>query len=93
MGNALALDVSVILVKCTIFDKGNLLHPNKIIKSEPNPNRRHYFLPELSFYSQTHGAVFHFLQFHFDEYNEFIKSVTFKELLLFFEKLDLIESG
>jgi len=60
MGNVVALDMGIIILRCAIFDKNNELFPHKIYKEQG----RTYFIPHLSFYSVEHGGTFHFLQFN-----------------------------
>ena len=63
MGNIAALDMGIVVLRCTIFDKYNDLFPAKIQKAirEHNKLAKVHFMNDLSFYSKEHGGTFHFL--------------------------------
>lgn len=75
MGNICAVDMGIVILRISIFDKSNKLFPYKIqkklniraspLKSSENKfsltSREPYFMNDLSFYSNEHGGTFHFL--------------------------------
>jgi hypothetical protein len=74
MGNICAVDMGIVIMRVSIFDKSNQLFPYKIQKklnirasplksseSTSLDNREPYFMNDLSFYSNEHGGTFHFL--------------------------------
>jgi len=65
MGNITAIDMGIVVLRCTIFDKRNELFPYKIEKEKPpEKQKENYFMTDYSFYSKEHGGTFHFLQFN-----------------------------
>ena len=63
MGNVAAIDMNIVILKCAIFDRRNVLFPNAIRKEiqQTDPDRKDfYFAHERSFYSVEHGGTFHF---------------------------------
>jgi hypothetical protein len=65
MGNITAIDMGIVILRCTIFDKHNELFPYQIEKAKPKDKKKdHYFMTDYSFYSKEHGGTFHFLQFN-----------------------------
>ncbi len=65
MGNIAAIDIGIVVLRCTIFDRKNYLFPYKVIKEKPgNGGKRPHFMVDYSFYSKEHGGTFHFLQFN-----------------------------
>ena len=76
MGNIVAVDMGVVILRCTIFDKNNSLFPYKIQKQilQKNPEAKVHFMNDLSFYSKEHGGTFHFMQFNILEADDFMKS-------------------
>lgn len=65
MGNITAIDMGIVVLRCTIFDKHNDLFPYQAETSHPLVKRKEpYFMTDYSFYSKEHGGTFHFLQFN-----------------------------
>lgn len=66
MGNVAAVDIGIVVLRCTIFDRHNDLFPYKVIKQRQAAEGkiRSYFMVDYSFYSKEHGGTFHFLQFN-----------------------------
>jgi len=66
MGNVAAVDMGLVILRCSIFDRKNLLFPMQIKKRvelrEPGKKHTFYFSHNLSFYSPEHGGTFHFFQ-------------------------------
>lgn len=62
MGNIAAIDLGIVVLRCTIFDKRNDLFPYKLIKLKQT--KKSYFMIDHSFYSREHGGTFHFFQFN-----------------------------
>lgn len=58
MGNIASLDMGIVVLRCTFFDRNNDLFPSKIQKKYKG---KQYFVSDLSFYSKEHGGTFHFL--------------------------------
>lgn len=63
MGNTLAIDMGITVLRCTIFDRNNDLFPSKIQKEMllDNPKAKKYFMTDHSFYAKEHGGTFHFI--------------------------------
>ena len=67
MGNIAAIDMNIVILKCAVFDRKNVLFPNNIRKEilrKDSKQVEFYFAHELSFYSVEHGGTFHFFQFN-----------------------------
>ena len=67
MGNVAAIDMNIVILKCSIFDRKNVLFPKGMRKEieATEPDRMNFFFAhELSFYSVEHGGTFHFFQFN-----------------------------
>jgi len=63
MGNITAIDMGIVILRCTIFDRQNELFPYQVdTRKLAQANR--YFMTDYSFYSKEHGGTFHFLQFN-----------------------------
>lgn len=100
MGNICALDMGIIVLRISIFDRHNDLFPCDIQKklekrnqmnlvSKDGPSQQKvepYFMSDLSFYSKEHGGTFHFLQFNVLYRKMFVHSLEFKYFLKFIEK-------
>jgi hypothetical protein len=67
MGNICAIDMGIVILRVSIFDKSNDIFPYKIQKklnladSDSSKSKEPYFMSDLSFYSKEHGGTFHFL--------------------------------
>ena len=82
----MAIDVGVVFLRCTIFDRNNDLYPGEIVEEEhKNVLGSSYFRTDLSFYSSKHGGTFHFLMFNMKYFETFSKSNSFKALMEFFD--------
>lgn len=66
MGNICAIDLGIVVLRCSIFDRHNELHPYKIERQiqKKHPGSHSYFMSDYSFYSKEHGGTFHFFQFN-----------------------------
>ena len=89
MGNIVALDMGIVIMRVAIFDAGNRLFPYKVqqkLRKYATEKRPHlYFMSDLSFYSKEHGGTFHFLQFNVLYRDKFLSSTEFKHLMKFIE--------
>lgn len=63
MGNITAIDMGIVVLRCSIFDRKNDLFPYKIDKEKAlaKSNSKPYFMTDYSFYSKEHGGTFHFI--------------------------------
>lgn len=58
MGNICAVDMGIVILRVSIFDKSNHLFPYKIqekltkLSQSDNISRKPYFMSDLSFYSK-----------------------------------------
>ena len=91
MGNIASIDMGIVILRCSIFDRNNLLFPNKIkkdiLKRDPNHSGNFYFMHELSFYSIEHGGTFHFFQFNVLYAELFQNSEEFHHICEFLRKV------
>ena len=88
MGNIVAIDMGIVVLRITLFDRHNQLFPYKLQKHTKalNPCAKTYFMNDLSFYSKEHGGTFHFIQFNILFANQFLESLEFNHLMEFLEK-------
>jgi len=63
MGSLIAIDVGLVVIRCTVFDRHNDLCPGAIYeKDHPNVlTKGGYFIKQLSFYCPINYGTFHFL--------------------------------
>lgn len=83
MGNIMAIDVGIVLVSITIFDKHNKIFPKKIVESGKTRSLlsdQSYFEVEQSFYSSEHGGTFHFAHFNIHYFRDFLESKAFEAI-------------
>lgn len=81
MGCVAAIDMGLVILRCAIFDRHNMLFPAKMGR-----DKQTFFNPALSFYSVEHGGTFHFLQFNVLQADEFMKSAEYSYLVQFLQK-------
>ena len=91
MGNIAAIDMGIVILRCSIFDRNNFLFPSQIrrqiLKEDPKHDNDFYFMHELSFYSVEHGGTFHFFQFNVLYANRFQDSLEFQHICEFLRKV------
>ena len=83
----MAIDIGIVLVSITIFDKRNSIFPVKIKEEKTNSlfECDSYFEVEQSFYSIKHGGTFHFAHFNIHYFREFLESNAFEAIMKFVE--------
>ena len=83
----MAIDIGIVLVSITIFDKRNSIFPVKIKEEKTNSlfECDSYFEVEQSFYSIKHGGTFHFAHFNIHYFREFLESNAFEAIMKFIE--------
>jgi hypothetical protein len=84
MGSIMAIDVGIVLVSITIFDRENKLFPKKIIETGKTSSlltENSYFDIEQSFYSTKHGGTFHFAHFNIHYFKNFLESKAFQAIM------------
>lgn len=94
MGNIMAIDIGIVLVSITLFDKHNSIFPVKIVekKSPSLLSGDSYFEVDQSFYSIKHGGTFHFAHFNMHYFREFLESNAFDAIMKFVEENSEINS-
>ena len=87
MGNIMAIDIGIVLVSITIFDKRNSIFPVKIKEAKTKClfECDSYFEVDQSFYSIKHGGTFHFAHFNIHYFREFLESNAFDAIMTFVE--------
>ena len=84
----MAIDIGIVLISITIFDKRNKIFPKKLVEEGETKsllNRNNYFDVDMSFYSKEHGGTFHFAHFNIHYFRDFLKSRAFKAIIKFAE--------
>ena len=85
----MAIDIGIVLISITIFDKRNKIFPKKLVEEGETKsllNRDNYFDVDMSFYSKEHGGTFHFAHFNIHYFRDFLKSKAFKTIIKFAEE-------
>jgi len=84
MGNIISIDVGIVLVSITIFDRKNLIFPKKIVETGKAKSLLvddSYFEVDQSFYSTKHGGTFHFAHFNIHFFKSFLESNAFEAII------------